>query len=257
MNRHRQIVEAVKKEFINDLQSGKDQYIRAVVRQIDYEFRQYANSNEVIKLNEFANKIIRRLKVPAAIKSQIENDLETVQLQVAEVWKEYFETNTGFKISDREITNVIASYQVDFSEIDLSETLISETKKAVNKGTGYNDLRAALLKRNLGFDEVNTLSNTAIAQFDNAVHVENAKQAGVIYYLYDGVKHGNSRKFCIDHINRVYTLSELESFSNGQGIPVITSLGGYNCTHYLTALINYVRAVQYEVFNEKHFSNAA
>ena len=114
-----------------------------------------------------------------------------------------------------------------------------------------------LNKRNLGFGEIETLSNTAIAMFDNAAHVENAKQAGVMYYLYDGAEHPNTRVFCKEHLDRVYTYTELAAMSNGQGLAVVTSLGGYNCTHYLTALINYVRKEYGEIFNANHFRRAA
>lgn len=257
MNRYRQIVEAMKKEFIADLEAGKDTYVRAVVRQIDYEFRQYIKDNEIIDIKNFADKLIRRLKVPAVVRAQIENDLEKIQLQIGEVWKGMFESQTGAKIDDRAITNLLSSYQIDFGSIDMGSVVEAEAKIAINRGTGYEDLRSRLFARNLGFAEVNTLANTAVAQFDNAAHVENAMQAGVIYYLYDGVEHPQTRDFCKKHLNKVYTIAELQAMSNGQGLPVVTSLGGYNCTHYLTALVNYMRKAFGEIFNPSHFKQAA
>lgn len=255
MNRYRRIVESMKKEFAADLEAGKTQYIHAVIRSIDYEYRQYAKDNEVIDLKNFADKLLKRLKVPATTRMQISNELGDMQLKIGNLWKEMFETETGIKIDERTTTNLLASYKIDFGDIDLASTVEREAKIAVNKGEGYYDLRTALTKKNLGFGEVNTLANTAIAQFDNAAHIENAKQAGVIYYLYDGA--GAQREFCKEHLGRVYTIAELSAMNNHQGLSVVTSLGGYNCTHYLTALINYVRKAYGELLNETHFKKAA
>jgi len=252
MNRYRKIVETMKKEFAADIEAGKEQYVHAVIREIDYEFRKYAEKNTVIDFKKFADNMLRRLRVPATIQTQLSNDLEDMQRKINTLWKEMFETEVNTKISDRAITNLLASYQIDFSSIDIGTTVQEEVKRAVNTGTGYNTLRAALQKRNLGFGEIETLSNTAIAMFDNAAHVENAKQAGVMYYLYDGAEHPNTRIFCKEHLNRVYTYTELLAMSNGQGLAVVTSLGGYNCTHYLTALINYVRKEYGEIYNVRN-----
>lgn len=255
MNRYRKIVEAMKEDFNKNLLAEKETYIHAVVRTIDYEYRQFAKDNVVIDIKKFADKAIKRLKVPPSLQAQISNDLEDVQRKINDLWKGMFETETNTKIGDYAITNLLSSYQIDFSSIDIGPIIEKEAKIAVNKGSGYNGLRSALQKRNLGFGEVETLSNTAIAQFDNAAHVENAKQAGVLYYLYDGA--GAQRDFCKKHIGRVYTYTELSAMSNGQNLPVVTSLGGYNCTHYLTALINYVRKEYGELYNVRNHRQAA
>lgn len=257
MNRYRQIVESMKKEFANDLLSGKSTYIRAVVRQIDYEFRQYIKDVEVIDLKNFGDRVTKRLRVPSAAAAQIQRDLEDVQLRIADVWKGMFVTKTGAAIDDTAVTKMLPSYQIDFSSIDIGGVVEAEAKIAINRGLGYEDLRSRLMAKNLGFDEINTLANTATAMFDNAAHVENAMQAGVIYYLYDGVEHPEIRDFCKKHLNRVYTIAELQAMSNGQGLSVVTSLGGYNCTHFLTALVNYVRKAIGEIFNPSHFKQAA
>jgi hypothetical protein len=257
MNRHRKIVESIKKQFIKDLEDGKETYIRAVIRQIDYEFRQYAKDNTEIILTDFAKRLVNKMNVPASVRASIGDELQRVQLQISETWKEYFETETGKILTDREVTNLLSSYEIDFGSIDNAETVERLAKQAVNKGTGYNELRSELSKTSLGFSQVNTLANTAVAQFDNAVHIENAIQAGVTYYLYDGIKHTNSRPFCKDRVDHVYTLDELRAMDNGQGLSVVTSLGGYNCTHYITALVNYVRRSPGELFTESHFREAA
>jgi hypothetical protein len=88
----------------------------------------------------------------------------------------------------------------------------------------------------LGWYQAATEANTALAQFDNNYHTQTAHAAGIDKFLYDGTIY-KSRWFCIKHIGNIYTLEELRNMDNGQGLPVETSLGGFNCVHYHTAIV--------------------
>lgn len=101
---------------------------------------------------------------------------------------------------------------------------------------GFDALRHRLMERNLGETQATTLANTALAQFDNATMHELSSQAGISKFLYDGVLHPNSRKFCQERVGKVFTLERIREMDNLQGLPVETSLGGYNCTHWWTPL---------------------
>ncbi|MFA5322922.1 MAG: hypothetical protein WC373_09640, partial [Smithella sp.] len=77
--------------------------------------------------------------------------------------------------------------------------------------------------------------NTAIAQFDSAYMHEVCEQAGIEKFLYDGMP--AQRPFCKEHLGHVYTLEEIMQMDNGQGLDVLTSLGGYNCVHFWTPVV--------------------
>ena len=66
---------------------------------------------------------------------------------------------------------------------------------------------------------------------------EFAKEAGVERYKYDGVVNPNSRKFCKINCGKIFSMNEIMSMDNGQGLSVLSSLGGYNCTHFWTPVV--------------------
>ncbi len=45
-----------------------------------------------------------------------------------------------------------------------------------------------------------------------------------------------TRPFCEKYVGRAYTLAALSVLDNGQGLPVPSTLGGYNCRHLLTPM---------------------
>ncbi|MEW5800450.1 MAG: hypothetical protein AB1728_15755, partial [Bacteroidota bacterium] len=156
-------------------------------------------------------------------------------------WKEYFEESGElFNVLDRnDFEKLQALYKVDFSQIksNAREVITEEIRRTARAGEGYEVLRSRLRKRGLGEGEVRTLANTALAQFDNATMFEFAQQAGIEKFKYDGVLHENSRPFCREHLGKKFTLEQIRAMDNGQGLPVETSLGGYNCTHFWTPVI--------------------
>jgi hypothetical protein len=64
---------------------------------------------------------------------------------------------------------------------------------------------------------------------------EVCEQAGIEKFLYDGMP--AQRPFCKEHLGHVYTLEEIMQMDNGQGLDVLTSLGGYNCVHFWTPVV--------------------
>ncbi len=80
---------------------------------------------------------------------------------------------------------------------------------------------------------VNTILNTNLAGIDNSSTHNVAVLAGLDDYLYFGPDSEKSRPFCREHVGHIYSLQELETMNNGQGLPVQKYCGGYNCLHEL------------------------
>ncbi len=76
-------------------------------------------------------------------------------------------------------------------------------------------------------------------EFDRAVQMEMANETGLRYAIYAGTVKNNTRHFCRERVNRVYTLDEIRSWNRlnwagkKPGVPVTIALGGYNCRHSL------------------------
>lgn len=78
-----------------------------------------------------------------------------------------------------------------------------------------------------------TAANTQIAGWDNSATKAIGDLAQLNDYWYHGPISDNTRQFCIDHVDGIYTENEIRAMNNGQGLPVIRYVGGYNCMHEL------------------------
>ena len=76
-----------------------------------------------------------------------------------------------------------------------------------------------------------TQARTSINAYNQTYKDELANQTGLDRFLYAGNLQSNSRRFCIAHVDGVYTRDQIRQMKNGQIEPVITFCGGYNCRH--------------------------
>jgi hypothetical protein len=79
-----------------------------------------------------------------------------------------------------------------------------------------------------------TVINTKLSMYGRSVSASLADAAGLNYYLYTGPRDGLTRPFCKPLINKVVSESQMNKLNNGQGLPVKTAGGGYNCRHSWT-----------------------
>lgn len=72
---------------------------------------------------------------------------------------------------------------------------------------------------------------TAISQYGRSISAAAAVAAELDHYLYTGPQDGITRAFCKPLVNKVVSSAQMSTLNNGQGLPVVTSGGGYNCRH--------------------------
>lgn len=95
------------------------------------------------------------------------------------------------------------------------------------KGLGLVEKEFALLSRNL------------FAQVDRTASLTYAEELDLTHAIYAGTVKNNTRNFCKDRVNRIYTVEEVRSWDNLdwrgkiQGAPTLQVLGGYACRHQL------------------------
>lgn len=56
--------------------------------------------------------------------------------------------------------------------------------------------------------------------------------------MYVGPRDEKNRPFCAERAGNIYTMKEVLSWDNGQGLPAAVYCGGYNCRHFLYPLGN-------------------
>lgn len=242
MNKPRRNIEDLKNELARQIEQDVLRYKRAIIREVDYLARKNKIEGKV-DIQKLYYQVTQRLKMPVVIQNIIAKDLKVTQEQIAEIWDDYFEKDLKvgnvITFSDADYEKLRAAYQVNFSELEdkLKFSVEQEFTKTIRQEYSFTKFRSELLKKDIGEVQANTLANTAVAQFDNAYMIENASQAGVQKFIYDGTIIFTTRDFCRDRVGKIFTLAELELMDNGQGLPVIPSLGGYNCRHYLTPIV--------------------
>lgn len=67
--------------------------------------------------------------------------------------------------------------------------------------------------------------------------------AGCKHFRYAGPSSG-ARSFCSYHFGKIYTIEQIYSLDNGQGLPVLLYMGGWNCRHRWEAVYDYKPPVQ-------------
>lgn len=240
MNKRRRQIEEVKDDFRKQIETDTLRFKRAVIREIDYAYRQIKNSGQDVDLQLIMDKVFKQLRLNKTAQDILKKDVLKVQDEIATIHDLYFEKDLklGKEItfSENDYEKLVAANQVDFSLIDdtMRTAVKTEFVKSIRDEYSFTQLRQKLNKRDVGDATAYTQANTIVAQFDNAYMAENAQQAGIEKFKYDGSLKQNTREFCRKNLGKLFTLKELGAMDNKQGLPVLYSLGGYNCTHFLT-----------------------
>jgi len=82
-----------------------------------------------------------------------------------------------------------------------------------------------------------TIANTALSQAQRAYTIESARflpSQEEVLFGYDGPS--SDRGFCAEILGKAFTREQIARLDNGQGLPVLTSGGGWNCRHSWTPL---------------------
>lgn len=224
MDKYRIEIEKIKKKTRAELEANIGKFKAAIMRELSYIYKQ----NDIQDLEELKDALAKSFNTPTAERQIISEIVNKSQYKISGIWDEYFR-KLGISYE------AVQAYQmVNFAQLrkDHYEAIQKAIDVAIRRGLNYKEFRSELIEQNIGIGYATTLANTAIAQFDNAYMHEVCEQAGIEKFLYDGMP--AQRPFCREHLGNVYTIDEIIAMDNGQGLDVLTSLGGYNCVHFWT-----------------------
>lgn len=146
-----------------------------------------------------------------------------------------------------DIEKTAVKTQIDAHTNDLQRTLYSATVSPVF--VTVDDFRAVQTER--VFRNVETELRTSVMSYNRTMNVKKAVEFGINFFAYRGPDDNITRPFC-DYLlgdaaalsrdpkasinaparrSAIYTLDEIRTMRNGQGLPVMQSGGGYNCRH--------------------------
>lgn len=162
-------------------------------------------------------------------------------------YKALLKKDISYTDADRVMAKTLVSYEADYIANSVS-SYASEIKSAlmrsvlIGEKTNFNDLEEKYGSRFV--NNLETELNTNLAAFSRTVTITKGKELGIERYRYVGPDDNATREFCEETLNPkdrqepVYSLAEINRMDNGQGTPVITFCGGYNCRHQWIAEIS-------------------
>ena len=209
--------------------------------------------NKLIKENRYDFDRLEVLKTLAQYKyliSDLDNKnyvLELLKNRNIEINADYFASHFSFnpdmrkklmngfdkyKLSLNTLGSRLAkSYENAFNNI-LKEGYNSKEIESVIRQNTYRKIRNGVLETTNSYNNrVKTLSRTFSHGIDNLINFNQATEAGMERFEYVGSP-VPERDFCKEHLNKTYTLEEIEKLDNGQHLNVMTFAGGYNCRHF-------------------------
>ncbi len=171
--------------------------------------------------------------------------------------------NTGNKIMNtgKENTPLNPLSRGDFKNADgafaqMQGKINRDVKRVVDRGIknkySASDIEKMLNRTlNKGKRISKTITRTArLAKIRSDYLIKHLK-AGAKYFRYAGPG-GGSRQFCSEHLGKIYTINEINSLDNKQGLPVLVYMGGWNCRHRWEAVYG---AMVKNIFIDKSWSD--
>lgn len=159
-----------------------------------------------------------------------------------------------------ELGNVVSEFAISgikraFSDIDLNtiEAIINfDIERVTGQVRSYIDDVRSVLMRNILTGEtpdfrplrdsfgtrlvsnLETEINTGLMAFNRSITTNKAKELGFDLFIYLGPDDQITRPFCQRLLSKdppIYSLTEISTMDNDQGLPVLDYGGGYNCRH--------------------------
>lgn len=124
------------------------------------------------------------------------------------------------QVSSKVYTSVLAGDEIDDLTLGVRQLLIGGTDKAGRPMVNH----------------AKTISTTGYREVDSTIMKQKAEEFEIIEFKYSGSLIKDSRKWCQDHVGKIYTLEEIQNWESKSwkgkksGDPFVTR-GGWNCRH--------------------------
>lgn len=185
-------------------------------------------------------RIMKRYGTESAFRKDYRSMLKETQ---DEIQNAFIDSHIGgtaeIKQADRILNNVMETAMKGFKKIDrlILRGVVDGIQEGLNDNMDWQETaRAALRKLQLREHHITTEITTTQAALDNTVRFTDFVASGVERLRYDGPA-GTTRPWCIEHIDKVYTIDEVRTMVNDFGQPALSYCGGYNCRHRWVPII--------------------
>jgi hypothetical protein len=215
----------IRDEFLRRIESSADALTKAAVRQIDQWMRDGLSFEEILRR-------LKTLRLSPAESAKLQTTFEQTMNDIVVA-----RGATVNVLSNSNIESIMAASWISMPRLkkEIQDALIPTVQRAIDAEIGPTALSHQL--RQLELQQPKTLAYTSLAQFNNGLTIATGEASGVERYLWDGPPPmPTSHLLCKQCAGDTFTLAQLDAMDNGTGMLVRTSLGGYGCRHYLTAM---------------------
>jgi hypothetical protein len=156
--------------------------------------------------------------------------LEEIAFLFGDIYKETvsdFPAGVSSGLEQETVEAFIYEKLKEFS--DLLSLQISRVRSQVLEG--------ALVDGQLFLPEVSLVGNvddavvSGLVVFSRAISAASLPESTMVMYV--GPKDSRNRPFCAERVGNVYSMAEVLTWDNGQGLPAVIYCGGHGCRHFL------------------------
>lgn len=138
---------------------------------------------------------------------------------------------------------------------NIEEEVVDIVMKGIRRNLTDEEIENKIRKTGKAWGgHARNLRNTVEIAYNRATSLDIQRKAGFEFFRLVGPVLG-ARQWCKDHIDKVYTIEEIEKLNNGQGLAVREFAGGYNCRHHWEGVRNEVAYVARIEVDNVHWLN--
>jgi len=169
------------------------------------------------------------LNIPDKFKNLTKVDLEIINALKTQSFQGFEE------VANKYLTEINANV---YQNVIAGRSFEDMVKDLQGKLTGLEDRGGKPMSSHAG-----QLAHDSIMQFDGQFTLHKANEAGIDKFEYSGTLLKTSRKFCVEHINKIYTKKRIKEIwkrdwtGKAYGDAFIVR-GGYNCRHHWLPVVD-------------------
>lgn len=246
-------------KILNDLMDKQDKILVRSIKTLERRIIDMASELpktkngslkfELKQAQEFQkNVLIEFENVYGASVARVVKDLKELDKLVIEQLAD-MNIDAAFTTADRQMFSALRK-QTEKTYLHLGTKASDEISQAlydsVIGGVAFTEFVDQIRNALTGLEDVagrplatyaKTYAQDSTMGYYSNLHMRNAQEAGLDTFLYYGTVIATTRKWCGDHVHKVFTRNEIEDWRNfrwkgkAPGDPFIVR-GGYNCRHH-------------------------
>jgi hypothetical protein len=197
-----------------------------------------------LNLQEMQELVSLLSNMPAEIKDEIKRNLRQFKLYYESLFDKKFLNDNGISLESAKILEPLREH-ISQQTAKASKAVVDMIRHGVKAGATNEEIARPLIRKlNVFKKNAETLANTGRLSLIRNDAVNKSLEAGAKFFKYMGPASG-IRSFCSDHLGKVFSIEEIRQMDNGQGLPVESYCGGYNCRHRWVATV--ARSLAFEL----------